>query len=410
MAQEDIDGILVIRRLLALEVQHKFHGRHYKVRSPIPAEHPLAMRWYGNSCNANMLCGNLDLLWRHVRPICTARPTHIEQLVAPGTEQKVLDLMRKEQRRFEQVQAGKRPTEAEHLVIEQPIPDERFRNAYWYLGDYNRTQNMEDVKTVQEMERPPATVNVDWVCRLALNSHDKQIAGILADGVDPGNELQQPMVVCHNQVSALAAHRLVTKCHHEENEAGRNRFWRPDFVRKTLGHDGSSKKAIVWDAAASSRRVVNFVPFIATPQGAVPKTLANGTVDPDNCRPTANFSCPLPHQPLAVFITAPNDLISLDDLPPFRWFGLGEFFAQVHYLSQFGVQLELSKWDLQRYYRAFRMLAQAIPSHMQLWLDDDSPFLITDWRMMFGCRAAANIASRASVFICWLVRFAIRHV
>jgi len=295
-------------------------------------------------------------------------------------------------------------------VIEQPIPDERFRNAYWYLGDYKRTQNMEDVKTVQEMERPPATVNVDWVCRLALNSHDKQIAGILADGVDPGNELQQPMVVCHNQVSALAAHRLVTKCHHEENEAGRNRFWRPDFVRKTLGHDGSSKKAIVWDAAASSRRVVNFVPFIATPQGAVPKTLANGTVDPDNCRPTANFSCPLPHQPLAVFITAPNDLISLDDLPPFRWFGLGEFFAQVHYLSQFGVQLELSKWDLQRYYRAFRMLAQAIPSHMQLWLDDDSPFLITDWHMMFGCRAAANIASRASVFICWLVRFAIRHV
>jgi hypothetical protein len=94
----------------------------------------------------------------------------------------------------------------------------------------------------------------------------------------------------------------------------------------------------------------------------------------------------------------------------FRWFSLREFFEQVHYLNQFGVELELSKFDLARYYRAFRMLANAIPSHMQLWLDEESPFLIADWRMMFGCRAAANFASRASVFICWLVRFAIEHI
>ena len=49
------------------------------------------------------------------------------------------------------------------------------------------------------------------------------------------------------------------------------------------------------------------------------------------------------------------------------------------------------------------MLAGAIPSHMQLWSDEEGPFLIQDWRMMFGCRAAANFASRVSGLITWLL-------
>ena len=49
------------------------------------------------------------------------------------------------------------------------------------------------------------------------------------------------------------------------------------------------------------------------------------------------------------------------------------------------------------------MLGSAIPSHMQLWSDEEGPFLIQDWRMMFGCRAAASFASRVSGFICWLM-------
>ena len=49
------------------------------------------------------------------------------------------------------------------------------------------------------------------------------------------------------------------------------------------------------------------------------------------------------------------------------------------------------------------MLAGAVPSHMQLWSDDDGPFIIQDWRMMFGCRAAASFASRVSGWITWLM-------
>ena len=49
------------------------------------------------------------------------------------------------------------------------------------------------------------------------------------------------------------------------------------------------------------------------------------------------------------------------------------------------------------------MLAGAIPSHMQMWSDSEGPFLIQDWRMMFGCRAAASFASRVSGWITWLL-------
>ena len=48
-------------------------------------------------------------------------------------------------------------------------------------------------------------------------------------------------------------------------------------------------------------------------------------------------------------------------------------------------------------------MAKSIPSHMSLWVDDDSPFLTVDRSVMFGCRAAACNATRASNFLCWLM-------
>ena len=56
------------------------------------------------------------------------------------------------------------------------------------------------------------------------------------------------------------------------------------------------------------------------------------------------------------------------------------------------------------------MLAGAIPSHMQLWSDDDGPFIIQDWRMMFGCREAASFASRVSGLITWLMERVIDEI
>ena len=47
---------------------------------------------------------------------------------------------------------------------------------------------------------------------------------------------------------------------------------------------------------------------------------------------------------------------------------------------------------------------------MQLWSDDDGPFIIQDWRMMFGCRASASFASRVSGLITWLMERVIDEI
>jgi hypothetical protein len=86
--------------------------------------------------------------------------------------------------------------------------------------------------------------------------------------------------------------------------------------------------------------LLGFSPMFATPTGATPKKLIDGTIDPDNCRPTADFSWPVWDVPLAQWVNSPNESIDLDSHPSLKWFSLQDFFDQVHYLRQFGVDLE----------------------------------------------------------------------
>ena len=86
--------------------------------------------------------------------------------------------------------------------------------------------------------------------------------------------------------------------------------------------------------------LMGFSPMFVTPQGAVTKKLLDGSIDPYNVRPTADFSWPVWDVPLAEFATSPNDSIDTRDLPELKWFSLQDFFDQVHYLRQFGVDLE----------------------------------------------------------------------
>ena len=86
--------------------------------------------------------------------------------------------------------------------------------------------------------------------------------------------------------------------------------------------------------------LMGFSPMFVTPQGAVTKKLLDGSIDPYNVRPTADFSWPVWDVPLAEFATSPNDSIDTRDLPALKWFSLQDFFDQAHYLRQFGVDLE----------------------------------------------------------------------
>lgn len=83
-----------------------------------------------------------------------------------------------------------------------------------------------------------------------------------------------------------------------------------------------------------------YAPMFTTPCGATTKKLVNGEVDPDNVRPTADFSWPVWDAPLSEWVTSPNDSISMSKHPEVRWFALGDFFSQIWYLRQYGVALE----------------------------------------------------------------------
>ena len=80
--------------------------------------------------------------------------------------------------------------------------------------------------------------------------------------------------------------------------------------------------------------------MFVTPSGATTKKLVDGSIDPNNIRPTADFSWPVYDVPLAEWVTSPNDAIMMSLHPEVKWFALGDFFDQIWYLRQYGVPLE----------------------------------------------------------------------
>ena len=92
--------------------------------------------------------------------------------------------------------------------------------------------------------------------------------------------------------------------------------------------------------AAAGPDLLAYSSSFVTPSGATTKKLVDGTIDPDNARPTADFSWPVWDVALAEFVTSPNDKILMAAHPEVRWFALGDFFDQVWYLRQYGVPLD----------------------------------------------------------------------
>jgi len=92
--------------------------------------------------------------------------------------------------------------------------------------------------------------------------------------------------------------------------------------------------------AAAGPDIFAYTSSFVTPTGATIKKLIDGSVDPNNVRPTADFSWPVWDVALAEYVTSPNDKILMEAHPEVRWFALGDFFDQVWYLRQYGVPLE----------------------------------------------------------------------
>lgn len=64
-------------------------------------------------------------------------------------------------------------------------------------------------------------------------------------------------------------------------------------------------------------------------------------------------------------------------------------------------------WDAASYYRHYELSYSAIASHCRSWVGPEGAECLVDFRMMFGCRAAANWAQRGTGLIAWLMQRAL---
>jgi hypothetical protein len=100
--------------------------------------------------------------------------------------------------------------------------------VFWWLGDYWRTRDVNDIVPVQDMPKGPGNgVDSELANALSAACPDRAAGSLLADGVHPQNKHQDTTVICNNHASSTKHHELVSKAHREENAAGRNVFLRP---------------------------------------------------------------------------------------------------------------------------------------------------------------------------------------
>ena len=78
-------------------------------------------------------------------------------------------------------------------------------------------------------------------------------------------------------------------------------------------------------------------PAFYSPTGAVPKKLRDGTVDPDNMRPTADYSWPPPGHWMRWLCSSVNKTVDLDaDFPEAKYSSFREVAEQVVKLKEWG--------------------------------------------------------------------------
>jgi hypothetical protein len=78
-------------------------------------------------------------------------------------------------------------------------------------------------------------------------------------------------------------------------------------------------------------------PIEVYPTGAVAKNLRNGDVDPDNMRPTADYSWPPPGYWMSMLFKSANASVDLQrDYPYIHYIGAHDLIDQVLYLDTLG--------------------------------------------------------------------------
>ena len=158
-----------------------------------------------------------------------------------------------------------------------------------------------DIVPIEEMPVPPPDLNRAFVEQLALGFPDQDLLR-QAFEYDPG-DVRGTASASTNHRTGLQFHPFVQKAMLAEQQAGRSHR----VTARARPLHRALPKWINW--------ICETYPFTFTPSGATVKKLLDGSVDPDNMRPTADFSWGKDCCPLSEMVLSPNGSIDVKALP-----------------------------------------------------------------------------------------------
>ena len=202
------------------------------------------------------------------------------------------------------------------MVLDNPVPTEAARGCSWYMAEALLHGDPGKIVPVESLERVPPTLKaVAWKALGEFYPDQEIIWAVANRGVNPGSwSVPKQTVLGTNHASGLKAHQFVHKANNTEKNKG-HLFGFPISVSPPI------------------------YPAVYSPTGAVHKKLRDGSIDPQNMRPTLDLSWPPPGYWMAWLTQSTNDSIDEDSLPIVHYLDHQNFKGQIMQLKELGEEV-----------------------------------------------------------------------
>lgn len=393
------DGTRIVRTLHSSEVDRLFAGNpDFQWGTD-----DLRRMRQGNSAPPTLLRPVLEAIVNFLEPQSRFVPDHVGQIVAAKDVEAFrgsltlaeVDFYELSKRGQTHTLPGQERKAGNHHKQIQPkgglafldcVPEPAARGVAWYLADYWESGDAGHIVPIQSC-RARATVNREALNQLKAWYPDKELLGYLGGEGVPSKDSpkEDTAFLGTNHAGALTYHDFVHKAYMKEVEAG-------NTSQFAVGHSPP-----VW-------------PITVSPSGATTKKLRDGSIDPDNMRPTADMSWPRPSLWLALLAESHNATIDLErDFPYVHYVSHKDMIEQILYLESLGEEVVMAVWDMAGYYRQFHQPPASWPTLCRSWVQDMGASILMDHKMMFGDKSAAAWAMRLSGLIAHLVAEVANH-
>ena len=322
--QRTAGGRYVIRRLHWQEVSRLFHTEAFDMQWGTGEE---ATARQGNAAPPAMIMPALQGIVRFFQVPHPEVPTTIEHVISNehvrafrgGMTMAMHDYVQTREPRTatEAVVGERRKRTKRKQRPKQPqggIVFEHTSEVPMFLGTFWRTKDTDDIVPMAYVRHEGAVVRKEAFRALTQWYPDQEVIAALGGAGVPSKNFVKPgvAVLGTNHKASVEHFKFVDKMYQSEVAAGRMAMF------------GVTQSPPIW-------------PLIVSPTGAVVKKLRDGSIDPDNMRPTADYSWPPPGFWMELLTKSPNASVDLQrDFPYIYYIGAHDLIAQILFLALLG--------------------------------------------------------------------------